>query len=71
MRADTNTGGHYQWFNFSVRNRSKKKVVFAIKNFNKRHMLYNNGLTPFAKSVKSGQKYQQITTSVRYEEEID
>ena len=41
MRIDTNTRGHVQWFNFTVKNIGRKKVRFNIVNFKKYKSLYN------------------------------
>jgi predicted lactoylglutathione lyase len=47
MRIDTNTRGHVQWFNFTVKNIGKKKVRFNIVNFKKNKSLYNRDLKPY------------------------
>lgn len=53
MRSDTNTKGHYQWFNFKIKNNKIKKITLIIKNFMKGAMLYRKGLKPYVKSSKS------------------
>lgn len=40
MRVDTNTRGHVQWFNFTIKNYSKKKIKLNIVNFKKYKTLY-------------------------------
>jgi hypothetical protein len=35
MRIDSNTKGHFQWFNFTVKNYGKKKIKINIVNFRK------------------------------------
>jgi hypothetical protein len=40
MRVDTNTRGHVQWFNFTVKNNGKKKIKLNIVNFKKLKTLY-------------------------------
>jgi hypothetical protein len=40
MRIDSNTKGHVQWFNFSVKNCGRKKVKFNIVNFKKAKSMY-------------------------------
>ena len=61
MQCDTNTTGHFQWFNFKVKNIDKMVVKFKICNFSKRNMMYRSGLRPYYKSVKKGMRnYQQI-----------
>jgi hypothetical protein len=47
LRIDTNTRGHAQWFNFTVRNIGKKKVRFNIVNFKKNKSLYNRDMKPY------------------------
>lgn len=47
MRIDTNTRGHVQWFNFTVKNFGRKKVRFNIVNFKKIKSLYNRELKPY------------------------
>ena len=47
MRIDTNTRGHVQWFNFTVKNIGKIKVRFNIVNFKKNKSLYNRDLKPY------------------------
>lgn len=43
LRADTNTKGCFQWFNFSVKNVWKcKGVQFNIMNFKKQSALYES-----------------------------
>jgi hypothetical protein len=54
MRVDTNTNGHMQWFYFSVKNNQKEKVRFNIYRFRKRYSLYQRGMRPYVKSIKSG-----------------
>lgn len=67
MRSDTNTKGHYQWFNFKIKNNKIKKITLIIKNFMKGAMLYRKGLKPYVKSSKSKcQYYRQITNAIFY-----
>jgi hypothetical protein len=40
MRTDSNTRGHNQWYNFTVRNKIRKSVKFNILNFTKKKSLY-------------------------------
>jgi cytosolic carboxypeptidase protein 2/3 len=40
LRIDTNTRGHLQWFNFTVKNCAKTRVRFNIVNFKKAKTLY-------------------------------
>jgi hypothetical protein len=41
MRIDSNTRGHAQWYNFTIKNTGKKKVRLNIVNFTKNRSLYN------------------------------
>lgn len=67
MQPDTNTLGHYQWFNFKVKNRGRKKVRFRICNFTKKNMMYSKGLAPFYKSSKENKQfYEQISTNCTF-----
>ena len=47
MRVDTNTRGHTQWFNFTVRNNGKKRIKLNICNFRKHKTLLNRGMKPY------------------------
>ncbi len=40
MRVDTNTRGHNQWYNFTVKTNEKRKVKFNIVNFRRIKTLY-------------------------------
>jgi len=41
LRPDTNTCGHMQWFNFTIKNRTKEKVKINICNNRKARTLYS------------------------------
>ena len=45
MRSDSNTYGHNQWFNFTVKNNHMMSVKFNVVNFTKRNSLYESGIT--------------------------
>ena len=59
MRVDTNTRGHIQWFNFSVKNNGMKKIKLNIVNFRKFKTLYNRGMKPFIFSEYQNQVKKQ------------
>ena len=59
MRVDTNTRGHIQWFNFSVKNNGVKKIKLNIVNFRKFKTLYNRGMKPFVFSEYRNQTKNQ------------
>lgn len=44
LRIDTNTRGHLQWFNFTVKNCGRTRVRFNIVNFKKAKTLYQRVL---------------------------
>lgn len=71
MRVDTNTRGHVQWFNFSVKNVGKKKVRLNIVNFKKYKTLYSRDMRPYIYSevVKqiTGAGWHQGGEAVKYE----
>ena len=50
MRADSNTRGHTQWFNFTVKNCGKKKIKINIVNFKKVKTMYTRGMKPYVYS---------------------
>lgn len=54
MRIDSNTRGHVQWFNFTVKNGQHKKIKLNICNFRKEKTLFNRGMRPyvFSKHLK-------------------
>lgn len=62
MRPDTNTLGHFQWFDFKVRCfKRSKTVLFHVSNFNKSELLYREGLRPYFQSSKSThQEWHQL-----------
>lgn len=54
LRVDSNTRGHFQWFNFKVRNLTKGiKYKFNICNLQKDGSLYNRGMKPYIFSEKA------------------
>ena len=73
MRVDTNTRGHVQWFNFTVKNNGRQKVKLNIVNFRKAKSLYNRGMKPYLYSEHLKQTKQmgwfQGGTNVKYEKQ--
>ena len=68
IKADTNTKQHFQWFCFRVRNGDARKATLTIKNFLKSNMLNKQGLRPYCKSAKAGQKHhEQLNAEVVFE----
>lgn len=53
MRVDTNTYGHRQWFYFSIKNKTRKTIKLNIYRFKKPYSLYQRGMKPYVKSLKS------------------
>ena len=66
MRFDTNTNGHMQWYYFSVKNTKKMKVKFNIYRFRKRYSLYQRGMKPYTKSLRSGKGWVGAGQKVNY-----
>jgi len=53
MRVDTNTNGHRQWFYFCVKNQLPGVVKFNIYRFKKKFSLFQRGMRPYVRSIKS------------------
>ena len=67
MRVDTNTYGHRQWFYFSIKNKMKKTIKINIYRFRKPYSLYQRGMKPYVRSLKSQEKdWQAGGYNVRY-----
>lgn len=49
MRVDSNTRGHFSWYNFKVISDAERTVKFNIINFTKPRILYSSGMQPFIK----------------------
>jgi len=49
MRVDSNTRGHFSWFNFRVKATESHRVKFNICNFTKAKCLYVKGMRPYVK----------------------
>lgn len=56
MQNDTNTKGYNQWFYFSIKTQSKKKVKINIVNFIKKHLMFLDGVRPVGFSIKANEK---------------
>lgn len=57
MRVDSNTRGHFQWYNFRVRNLEKGlKYKFNICNLQKEDSLYGRGMKPYMLSARAKEK---------------
>lgn len=68
MRVDSNTRGHVQWYNFTLKNNGMKKVKLNIVNFRKHRTLYNSGLRPYLlSSVRPLLGWKQSGLNVKYE----
>ena len=71
MRLDTNTRGHVQWFNFTVKNNHRKKIKLNIVNFKKFKTLYNRSMRPYIYSENlkqtKGIGWVQGGINVKYE----
>jgi hypothetical protein len=49
MRVDSNTRGHFSWFNFKITSIETQRVKFNICNFTKGRCLYLKGMRPYVK----------------------
>lgn len=72
MRVDSNTKGHFHWFNFKMTNLKKgEKYRFNICNFQKEKVLYSRGMRPYIFSKKTFEKegisWEQGGENVKYE----
>lgn len=66
MRVDTNTNGHRQWFYFSVKNLLPGTVKFNIYRFKKKYSLFQRGLKPYTRSMKSNNGWKAMCSKVCY-----
>jgi hypothetical protein len=66
MRVDSNTGGHRQWFYFSMRNERRCRVTLHIYRFKKIYSLFQRGMRPYARSRKDGTDWHPAGDSVTY-----
>jgi hypothetical protein len=66
MRVDTNTRGHRQWFYFSVKSRVKHTIKFNIYRFKKHFSLFQRGMKPYVRSVKSKEEWKPGGSQVKY-----
>ena len=54
MRVDSNTRGHFLWYNFKVKNMERNvKYRFNICNMQKDTSLYSRGMKPYILSLKA------------------
>lgn len=74
MRIDSNTRGHLQWFNFTVKNHKHKRIKINICNFRKEKTLYHRGMRPFicSKHLKDtrGVDWVQGGSNVKFDRQI-
>ena len=66
MRVDTNTNGHRQWFYFSVRNLVAGAVKFNIYRFKKKFSLFQRGMKPYVRSMKSNDGWKPANGKISY-----
>jgi hypothetical protein len=67
MRVDTNTKGHLQWYNFTIKNNNSKKIKINIVNFRKFNTLYNQSLRPYVLSSHyPNKKWKQGGANVKF-----
>lgn len=71
MRVDSNTRGHVQWYNFTVRPNGTKAIKINIVNFRKYRTLYSQSLRPYVLSQanpKAG--WRQGCNNVKYDQKV-
>lgn len=68
MRVDSNTRGHLQWYNFTVKGSGVKKIKINIVNCRRGRTLYNYSLRPYFWSSVSRGMWKQGGNNVKYEE---
>lgn len=66
MRVDTNTGGHRQWFYFSMRNERKCTIRLHIHRFKKTYSLFQRGMRPYLRSRKANNDWRPAGENVAY-----
>lgn len=56
LRPDSNTGGNFQWFYFSVKHLCRRRTVrFNLVNLSRKRSLYSAGKQPFALQESEGE----------------
>ena len=70
IRVDSNTVGHCNYFNFTVRALKTGKYIFRILNINKRKSLYGRGMRPFIRIKRQGiwSSWNQGGTDILWED---
>ena len=66
MRMDTNTNGHRQWFYFSVKNLLPGPIKFNVYRFKKKFSLFQRGMKPYIRSLKSKDAWKPGGTKIVY-----
>jgi hypothetical protein len=70
MREDTNTHGLRQWFYFLVTCNRPIKAHIRIYKFNKKYLLYREGMKPYIKTEGEEWKQRGDNVSYCYDEEL-
>jgi hypothetical protein len=68
MRVDSNTRGHMQWYNFTVKGGSQNKIKLNIVNFRRSKTLYSMSLKPYICSSKTEGSWRQGGLKVKYDQ---
>jgi hypothetical protein len=68
LRVDSNTRGHFNWYNFTVKNlKQGEKYKLNIANLERGFSLYARGMKPYMKSLKDkSAEWKQNGNSVSY-----
>jgi hypothetical protein len=66
MRVDSNTRGHLQWYNFTIRSHKKQALLLNICNFSKGKSLYERGMKPFIHSSRNPGHWHQPDFPITY-----
>ena len=68
LRCDSNSGGHNQWFYFSIcNNSSARELKLNIMNFSKSESLYTQGLQPCVFSTLNSSKgWRRSGSNIKY-----
>jgi hypothetical protein len=71
MRVDSNTRGHVQWYNFTVRSNGLKRIKINIVNFRKYRTLYSQSLRPYVySSANTKIGWRQGCLNIKYDKKL-
>lgn len=70
MREDTNTHGLRQWYYFQAKCNRPMKICFRIYKFNKRCLLYREGMKPYIKAEDGNWRQNGDDVSYAFDETL-